>query len=460
MNQHVSIESHGPGGTVTYHEAGNQLACYWEFGGADAVAIVQCGNIAAWARHPWALGRRADILRCIADAVIRQKAPDCRAEIDADTGDILLRQTAPRFDRPSVDRPGIGRPGAVESHWFFRLSRLRMQLGLILLVGALLIGVGVWVKDLLFTINPAQGTAIGLSLRTDRHIATLIQTLEAYVPTLNRNHGNDTYRISLFLVPLDGADSHLIPLRSGLSANAFSNARILGSDGRRLWFNVAGIGGIDLERYQLLPDAEAAGGDPRHLPRPWGDAAFAPKPEHFLAAGLMTSPTTWLGLHSDSEAERDFKPRKWIKPVVSAEHAKQPRRLHQAQLEADTITGYPRILSLRALGEPEYLNAAFLRPSNTATPVRLDNPPGALMLFTAAPGPRGSAIVARVDDAGKLLWQVDTGIDHFTLQQILPGKDATAFVGTRPPVPNKVSEPLLVIIEHDSGRRITHSLWR
>jgi len=452
MKRHVNIESHGRCGTVTYHEAGNQLACYWEFGGEDAVAIVQCGNTADWARHPWALGRRADILRFIADAVVRQKASDCRAEIDANAGDILLRQIA-----PSVGRSG---PRAAESHWFFRLSTLRMKLGLILLAGSLLIGAAVWVKHALFTINPAQGTAIGLSLRTDRHIATLIQTLEPYVPSLNRNHGNDTFRISLFLAPQDGSDTRLIPLRSGVSANAISNARILGSDGRTLWFNVAGIGGVDLERYQPLPDAEVATVDPRHLPRPWGDAPFAPKPEHYLAAGLMTSPTSWLGLHSDTEAERDFKPRKWLKSVVRADNVKQPRRFHRAQLEADTITGYSRIRSLRALGDSEYLNAAFLRPSNISTPVRLDNPPGALMLFTSAPGPQGSAIVARVDDAGTLLWRVDTGIDRFALQQILPGKDSTAFVGTRPPVPGKVSEPLLVIIEHDSGRQATHSLWR
>jgi hypothetical protein len=452
MKQHVNIESHGPGGTVTYHEADNQLACYWEFGGADAVAIVQCGSATDWSRQPWALERRAAILRYIGDEVVRQKAPGCRADIDSNSGDILLRQNGPSAGRPATL--------AVESNWFFRLSTLRMKLGGFLLAAALLIGSAVWVRNALFTINPAQGTAIGQSLRTDRHIATLIQTLEPYVASLNRNHGNDTYRISLFLVPIDGSDTHLIPLRSGLSANAFSTAKILGSDGRTLWFNVAGIGGIDLEHFKPRPDAEVAMVDPGQLPRPWGDLPFAPKPEHFLAAGLMTSPSSWLGLHSDTEVQRDFKPKTWLKPVVRAENAKQLRRFHRAQLEADTTVGYARILSLRALGDSEYLNAAFLRPSNTATPIRLDNPPGALMVYTSAPGPQGSAIVARVDNAGKLLWQVDTGIDRFALQQILPGKDATAFVGSRPPVPNKVSEPLLVIIEHHSGRQATHSLWR
>jgi hypothetical protein len=93
--RHVSIEDQGRCGTVTYHEAGKRLACYWEFGGGDAVAFVQCGSAADWARHPWALDRRVEILQFIADEVVRQKAPDCRAEIDQATGNILLRQAGP-----------------------------------------------------------------------------------------------------------------------------------------------------------------------------------------------------------------------------------------------------------------------------------------------------------------------------------------------------------------------------
>jgi hypothetical protein len=77
---HVSIESHGRCGTVTYHEAGNRLACHWEFGGTDTVVIAQCGSDRGWVRHPWAQARRSGILQCIADEVVRQKAPGCHAE--------------------------------------------------------------------------------------------------------------------------------------------------------------------------------------------------------------------------------------------------------------------------------------------------------------------------------------------------------------------------------------------
>lgn len=101
----------------------------------------------------------------------------------------------------------------------FRQTTLRMYLAPVVLAGALVVGAGLWMENALFTIDPGKGTALGYSVRTDRHVATLIQTLEPYVPSLDRNHGNDRYSVSLFLVPLDGSDPRLILLRSGL-ANA------------------------------------------------------------------------------------------------------------------------------------------------------------------------------------------------------------------------------------------------
>ena len=65
-----------------------------------------------------------------------------------------------------------------------------------------------------------------------------------------------------------------------------------------------------------------------------------------------------------------------------------------------------------------------------------------------------------MDTEGKFIWKVDTGIDRFKLEQILPGKDSFAFVGTRPPIPDKVSEPLLVIVDNTTGAIAVHSLWQ
>lgn len=384
-------------------------------------------------------------------------APSCEARIDLIGGDIQLRQSGvpagpsashgPRHNGPVPPISGVSHSGTAASAWFFRLSTLRMKLALVVLAGSVLAGSAVWAMNVLFAIKPGKCTAIGLTLRTDRHVASLIRNLDPYVPSPNRDRGKDTYSISLFLVPLDGSGTRLIPLRSGLSPGAFGLARILGSDGRTLRFDVAGIGGLDLDTHGLRPQLEVSRVDPRTLPRPWGSSPIAPKPEHFLAAGLMTSPNAWLGLHSAAEAERSFRPQQWIRPVVHAEGGKQMRRFHVGQLQLDGVTGLQRIVGMRVVDD-------------TAAPIRMDKPAGALMLYTSAPGLNQTAVVSRVDAGGQVQWRTDIGIDRFALKQILPGQDTTVFVGTRPPVPGKVSEPLLVVVDHHSGRQVTHSLWQ
>lgn len=280
----------------------------------------------------------------------------------------------------------------------FRLTELRAKLGLVVLAGALLLGGGVWLKNTLFSIEPGKGTAIGDTVRTDRHLATLIQNGEPYVPTLDRNHGDDRYGVSLFLVPLDGSPTRLIPLRSGLEPGAAGTAKVLGSDGRTLWYSVAGVGGVKLDDYSLLPETAVAAIDPRTLPRPWGVWPMAPRVEQLL----------------DEEGVQ--------------------------------VAGYA--------------GAALVRSGSGADAIRFSDPPGALLLYTSQPGAQGTAVVARVDEKGQPAWRVDTGISRFGLRQILPGERSTAFVGTRPPIPDKLSEPLLVIVDHRDGSQVTHSLWR
>ena len=121
---------------------------------------------------------------------------------------------------------------------------------------------------------------------------------------------------------------------------------------------------------------------------------------------------------------------------------------------------YLRILSMQPLGDSEYLNAAFLRMGAASEPLRPTGGTGALMLYTSAPGLHGKLMMALVDDGGRVVWQVDTELDRFKLQQIMPGEKMTAFVGTRLTVPNKVSEPLLVTVDHAIGKREIYSLWQ
>ena len=334
------------------------------------------------------------------------------------------------------------------------------MLALGVLVVALVVGGLVWFKNTVLVIDPGKGTPLGLSVRTDRHISTLIQTLEPYTPSPNRDHSKNTYRVSLFVVPLDGSTPTLVPISGGHSGNSLGLSKVLGSDGQALWFDVKGAGAVDLGTFRLVDEAARRGAAPANLQ---GSARFpiAPRTERYLGAGFFTGPDSWLGLVSATEAERTFKVGQWVRPVVHAEVAKQMRRFHRGTIGSDvSTTGSRRILAMAPIGSAEYLNAAFLRMDDTAEPLRLRDPDGALMIYTSAPGLAGTLVVARVDTSGGIVWTVDTAIDRFTLLQILPGQESFAFVGTRVPVPDKLSEPILVIVDNLTGAVSTQSLWR
>ena len=103
----VIVAQGGRGGTVHYREADGCIPMSWEFGGNDVVAIIYFEKDAIWrGQYPWAAGRRSEIVRRVADEMVRQKAPRCEAEIDEQSGWINLRQDsqAARFTaRPAPD---------------------------------------------------------------------------------------------------------------------------------------------------------------------------------------------------------------------------------------------------------------------------------------------------------------------------------------------------------------------
>lgn len=347
------------------------------------------------------------------------------------------------------------RTQADEAAWYYRLRDFRLKLalgiGAIAIVVAFVLGLG---KRAL-SIDPGKGTPIGYALRTDAYVAALIQTLEPYIPSPDRDHGKDTYGISLFIVPLDGSKPKLVPVRDGLSPNSFGLAKVIGSDGRTLWFDVNGIGGVDLRSYELLKPGEVR--DPYV---PMNASPIAPSVGDHLSAGLITGPGIWFGLHSPAELEGGFATKKFVRRVVRQEEAKEMRRFHRGTLDVPVDDKYHQILSMTPLNDAQYLSAAFLRMDKSSEPFRLSDPEGALMVFTSAPGVQGTVVMARVDLEGNVLWSTDTGIDRFALQQILPGDGSTAFVGVRPREEGKVPEPLLVIVEHISGTARTVTLWQ
>lgn len=87
----VEVAENGRRGAVYYREAQNSLRFYWEFGGGDVVAIIDVGTRSEWEQqHPWAALRRAEILRRVADEVIRQRAPHSKARLNETAGSIEI----------------------------------------------------------------------------------------------------------------------------------------------------------------------------------------------------------------------------------------------------------------------------------------------------------------------------------------------------------------------------------
>jgi hypothetical protein len=386
-----------------------------------------------------------------------------------------------------------------------RHTALRGKLGIVVLVAGLAVAAAAWVKARVLVIEPGPGTPMGSTVRTDTHLATLIQRLQPYTPSLHRDPSKDRNTVSVFLVPLDGSAPKLVRLVGDLPPGSYSLARPIGSDGRTMWLSVNGLFGVELRSYALLTADDVRRANPQ-LDATWTadtrgmdivdgrlrllandrSAAWAidpatfkavpvpPRPVNrslpdppltlYQAAGLYSPPRGWLGLHSKADLEGAYAPRRWVRPVESARDAREMRRLARGELEPEkSQTGSQRIVSMAPVGEAEYLNASFLRPNEKSEPLRVPDPDSALMLHTLAastPTGGGTLAVSRVDTAGRALWTKDTALDRFKLRQILPGERSTVFVGTRAPVPDKVSEPLLVILEHASGRLVTHSLWQ
>lgn len=87
----VEIPMGGRSGYIGYYEGQMAASFYWEFGGGDVVTIIYIGQPSEWGRHyPWAADRRREILERVAQEVIRQRAPTCRADIDGENGFIYV----------------------------------------------------------------------------------------------------------------------------------------------------------------------------------------------------------------------------------------------------------------------------------------------------------------------------------------------------------------------------------
>jgi hypothetical protein len=481
----IDIVEDGRSGTLTYRDAGGSQSFYWEFGGADVVAI-----ITAYKDPTSSEARRNAILQRVANEAIRRKAPVARAEIDYAVGRIVLRSLVGSVGRKPV-APSADTSDLYKFKW--------MMVILALVVGGIALSVGILAS--MASTSPTKGIPVSESLRAADSIVTLIRTQDSYVPSLHRDPEKDRFSLALSIIPADGSSQgRSIPIGAGYRVNQLRLVHIIGFDGRTVWCAIDGIQGVDLRTGKLFTAEMLKKANPT-LSENWDDprrASFdarlrvatsdrqhnfeiepdtlraipsqsirqAPrfplgaKRDDFLGAGARPSADTWLGLHTANEAERQFKPKSWLGPVNRSTDLKEQRQFYRARLGPELARGNREILSIEPIGSASYLNAAFLLTAPEAAPIRLTDPDGFLMIHTVKSGIYGTLVVARVDTGGKMIWKTDTGLDRFKLQQILPDARFIAFIGPKLPIPGKVSQPVLTIIDTQSGKLSTIPLER
>jgi len=70
-------------GYLGYYEGSRAVSFGWELGGNDVVLIFYVGTQSDWSKqYPWAADRQQEIVERVGQEVIRQSAPNCKADID------------------------------------------------------------------------------------------------------------------------------------------------------------------------------------------------------------------------------------------------------------------------------------------------------------------------------------------------------------------------------------------
>jgi hypothetical protein len=402
---------------VQYGEGQHTISGYWEFGGNDVVAIVSMGARDEWQKaHGWAMERRAEILHIIADEVIRQRAPSCRDEIDEERGDILLRQGAGGV-AAAPSRAAANQAKAAA--FVYRLRDVKAMFATGLLVVTLVVGAVLWLGQQALTVTAVSGTPLNESLRfggsrQPEGIATLIQTTDPHLVEISGRGGNTTDTLSLLITPLDGSPPRLVKVVSGVSPNSTQLSRIMGSDGRTVWFDATGLYGVRLKDLVLVTPDDLRAANP-DIDRSWWDDQ----------RGMDIVDGKLHAINADRSAALDVDP--------------------------ETLKATPT--------KPKPSNARFER-HDVGDILKAGVPLAAGASIAFQKSETGTVIMSRRDAGGSEAWSTDTGLYHFGMKQVLPGEDVIALIGERPPIPEKLSEPVLVLVDTKTGKLTIHSLWR
>ena len=304
------------------------------------------------------------------------------------------------------------------------------------------------------------GSPTGRSARLGDTIITLMTRLEPYVPTLHRDPGKDRYTVGLLIHSArDSSTRHFVPIVTGQRATELPLMNITAAEGNLVWYRAAEVGAYDIVRRKLLANEPGWSATANAPAKPFslaelntGDQAVL---SMLIAGGHLTS-SQWLGVLSETEATNAWRPGTSIWPTMPVERSREPRRFYRTATTVDQVSARPRVKRLEQLAGDSMLNAAFVRTERMGEILHLAGN-GFLLVYESKPNRAGTIMAARVDGEGHVVWTVDTGIG--LLREILPDPAFPALIGEGPRIPDKVPEPILVVLDATSGRVATHSLW-
>jgi hypothetical protein len=464
----VSIEERGREGTVCYREGARSIPCYWEFCGGEAIAAVSIGTVDEWQRgHGWAVERREEIVRRIGSEVLRQRAPSCRYEMDESNGWLTVFPAGSGRGSGSAAPPPVPIPAAFgaaaggSAEVVQNIMEFRSKFALIAIVAVLLIGALVWIGGALFKTRTI-GSPIGDSVRVGNTIATMMHRLVPYVPSLHRDPSKDRYSVGVLLQTADGSSApRYVELAESLPSTDSLKSRFCGSDPQRIWFIAPELGAIDLASGRVLNATELAAALPS-APKSRGSLAeFASGSralEWLLTSGGLMSPTRFIASMSEKDARDRFEPNDPARPVTDWVQSRDAALVWLG--EVTDREGSARLSPLASQPGPTAYFTSFLRSGRDGPLLVLPPAPGGkasvLRLFEKARWPRGTVFLSRIDESGATLWEADLGVEH--LDESLPDPKLPAFIGRLPAAPNKMGEPVLVVVDATSGAVTRHSL--
>ncbi len=255
------------------------------------------------------------------------------------------------------------------------------------------------------------------------------------------------------------------------------DAKLLGTDGRRVWVYADTLVGLDLKTKQRVGFEElsranpslgqfwveeakfySVGGAVQKLRVKVGDARqFELDPGTLVAAPYTDE--TWAKAKDYAESQKQWaeynekmsmfgvgpevyfwKGEKigegeWFGLMTGEEAGKVQESgvpSGRASISGGKTSGLWRVKARvgEKVGDVEYLDAGMLREEKAAKPLRLEGPAGYLVMHRSRLGQDGMILLTRVDLTGKKVWEVNTGIEK--LDQVLPGGRYLGLVAESP----------------------------